>query len=74
MQTAEMPWYGEEAGFFGPGYLVAYEELLPPERTRQEIDFLEKTFALEPGARIFLSTCPAAMVAMRSSSRSEGMV
>jgi SAM-dependent methyltransferase len=73
MQTDKMPWYGEEAGFFGPGYLVAYEELLPAERTRQEIDFLEKTFALEPGARILDMPCGHGRHAVELAKRGYGV-
>jgi hypothetical protein len=67
MHTDTMPWYSEEAGFFGPDYLVAYEELLPVERTRQEVDFLEKLLALRPGAGSL--TCLVGMAVMRLNSR-----
>ena len=57
MQNSDTPWFGEEAGFFGPGYLVAYEDILPVERTQQEAAFLEKALALQPGAKILDMPC-----------------
>jgi len=39
---ATHPWYTEGGGFFGPGYLKEYADVITPERTRAEVDFLEK--------------------------------
>ncbi len=42
MSLRDTPWYTEEGGFFGPGYLLEYEKVLPQERTVKEVDFLLK--------------------------------
>ena len=54
---ASASWYTEEGGFFGPGYLREYADLLPPERTTAEIDFLEQVVPLERGAKILVLAC-----------------
>lgn len=43
------PWWSEKAGFFGPAYLREYEEILPPERTVTEVNFLVRTLGLTNG-------------------------
>jgi SAM-dependent methyltransferase len=53
----QVPWFSEEAGFFGPEYLVEYEETLPHERTIAEVDFVEKTLGLKPGISILDVPC-----------------
>jgi SAM-dependent methyltransferase len=53
----DTPWFSEEAGFFGPNYLVEYEETLPVERTLQEVEFLEKVLDLKPDMRILDMPC-----------------
>lgn len=55
--TSDAPWYSEEAGFFGPHYLEEYVDLLPTDRTRAEVDFLESILALPPGAPILDLCC-----------------
>ncbi len=55
-RSRKTPWYSEAAGFFGPGYLSEYGHL-SPERTRSEVDFIEKTLRLDPGARILDCPC-----------------
>ena len=55
--TDKQPWFSEEAGFFGPNYLVEYEETLPNERTIIEVDFVEKTLNLKPGTKILDVHC-----------------
>ena len=54
---ASVPWYTEEAGFFGPGYLREYADLTTPQRTAAEIDFLEHVLGLERGAAILDLAC-----------------
>lgn len=49
------PWYSEEAGFFGPGYLSEYAAMLT--ETSAEVDFLERVLGLVPGAKIFDCPC-----------------
>jgi SAM-dependent methyltransferase len=73
MHTDETPWYREEAGFFGPDYLVAYEELLPVKRTQQEVDFLKKILALRPGARILDMPCGHGRHAIELAKRGYGV-
>jgi SAM-dependent methyltransferase len=51
------PWFSEEAGFFGPGYLLEYAETLPAERTLQELAFLERVLALQAGTKILDMPC-----------------
>jgi 2-polyprenyl-3-methyl-5-hydroxy-6-metoxy-1,4-benzoquinol methylase len=51
------PWFSEEAGFFGPGYLLEYEETIPAERTLQEVAVLEKLLALQAGTKILDMPC-----------------
>ena len=55
-QTSRVPWYSEEAGFFGPGYLKEYADTLSQERTLKEVDFLEKI--LVPKKRMKILDCP----------------
>lgn len=57
MQTSQVPWYSEEAGFFGPNYLKEYGADLTHERTLAEIDFLEETLAIKKGAKILDCPC-----------------
>jgi SAM-dependent methyltransferase len=57
MQNNDTPWFSEEAGFFGPGYLLEYEETIPAERTLQEVAFLEKILALQAGTKILDMPC-----------------
>lgn len=56
-QTSQTPWYSEEAGFFGPGYLKEYGDNLTQERTLAEVDFLEKTLALKKSAKVLDCPC-----------------
>lgn len=56
-QTSQAPWYSEEAGFFGPGYLDEYRDMLTRERTLAEVDFLEKTLAFQQGLKILDCPC-----------------
>jgi SAM-dependent methyltransferase len=50
-------WYTEEGGFFGPGYLKEYTDLITPERTKTEVDFLENILPLERGVRMLDLAC-----------------
>lgn len=56
-QTSQTPWYSEEAGFFGPGYLKKHGDNLTQEKTLAEVDFLEKTLALKKGAKVLDCPC-----------------
>lgn len=56
-QTSQTPWYSEEYGFFGPGYLKEYETMLPQEKTLAEVDFLEKMLALQKSVKILDCPC-----------------
>jgi ubiquinone/menaquinone biosynthesis C-methylase UbiE len=51
------PWYAEEGGFFSSDYFEEYVEDLTPERTKIEVDFLEKELKLRKGAKIFDLAC-----------------
>jgi SAM-dependent methyltransferase len=51
------PWYSEEGGFFGPGYIKEYEDELTPERTCFEVNFLEKVLSIQKGAKILDCPC-----------------
>lgn len=50
----EQPWYKD---FFGRDYLETYQHVLTPERTVREVDFIQSTLALPPGARILDLCC-----------------
>lgn len=52
-----VPWYAEESGFFGPGYLREYEEILTNERTMEEVDFLVNLLRLKSGDKILDCPC-----------------
>jgi len=52
MSGEEVPWY---RSFFGQGYLDSYE--FAPERTLQEVDFVERVLALPKGSRILDLCC-----------------
>lgn len=56
-QMANPPWYSEEVGFFGPGYIREYSEILTPQITLAEIDFLEKVLKLNQGMKILDCPC-----------------
>ncbi len=55
-RKATRPWYAE-GGFFGPRYLEEYADILTPEQTRAQVDFLEKIVRLERGARVLDLAC-----------------
>jgi SAM-dependent methyltransferase len=48
------PWYQR---LFGPHYVQTYVDRLDPVRTRAEVDFLERTLGLRPGARVLDAAC-----------------
>jgi len=56
-RNSQNPWYSEEGGFFGPEYLEEYNDILTPEATFAEIDFLEKTLSPQKGAKILDCPC-----------------
>jgi cyclopropane fatty-acyl-phospholipid synthase-like methyltransferase len=51
------PWYTEKGGFFGSEYFEEYAEDLTPERTKTEVDFLEKELKLKKGTKILDLVC-----------------
>lgn len=55
--TNQIFWFSEEAGFYGPDYLVEYEEILPHERTIAEVDFIEKTLKLPINSHVLDVPC-----------------
>src|SRR3972149_9404880 len=57
VNNKDIPWYSEEAGLFGDVYLKTFGELITEERTQLEVNFLEKTLNLQPGAQIFDLCC-----------------
>jgi SAM-dependent methyltransferase len=50
----ETPWY---VRFFGPQYIATYADLLTPERTRAEVEFIERTLQLAPGEAVLDAAC-----------------
>jgi Methyltransferase domain len=56
-RTTPTSWYTEEGGFFGPGYLREYADLITPERTITEVDFLENILPLDRGVRMLDLAC-----------------
>lgn len=56
-RTEEVPWYSEEAGFFGAGYLQEYGSNLTVERIKTEVDFLEKVLGLKRNTNILDCPC-----------------
>lgn len=54
---SETPWYAEDGGLFGSEYLEEYEEILTPEKTLKDIEFLERELALTKGMRILDLAC-----------------
>lgn len=52
-----VPWYTEEGGFFGSEYFEEYADVLTPEKTKTEVDFLEKELKLKKGAKILDLAC-----------------
>ncbi len=57
MKNHQAPWFSEEAGFYGPDYLVEYDEILPHERTTIEVSSIEKILVLQPGFKVLDVPC-----------------
>ena len=55
--TKKQPWYSEEYSFFGEHYMKEYAHDLPPERTKSEVDFIEKVLKLKKRAKILDLGC-----------------
>jgi SAM-dependent methyltransferase len=53
-KRAESPWY---VRLFGARYVNTYLHRFEPERTRAEVDFLERVLELKPGARVLDAAC-----------------
>lgn len=57
MENHKIPWFSEEAGFYGPDYLVEYDEILPHERTVAEVSSIEKILELQSGFKVLDVPC-----------------
>lgn len=55
--TNQISWFSEEAGFFGPEYLMEYKEKLTHKRTMTEVDFVERTLNLNSKINILDVPC-----------------
>lgn len=55
MMKKNISWYDENGGFFNPGYLKERADVISPERTKIEVDFIEKL--LQPGMKVFDLAC-----------------
>ncbi len=56
-RAPQTPWYKEEAGFFGTGYLQEQEGNISQEITIKQVNFLEKALDLVKGVKIFDCPC-----------------
>tara|TARA_Y100000031_G_C8193371_1_gene372494 strand:- start:273 stop:1049 length:777 start_codon:yes stop_codon:yes gene_type:complete len=52
-----MPWYVKDGGFFGADYFEEYADILTLERTKAEVDFIEKELNLKKGVKILDLAC-----------------
>lgn len=50
-------WFEEDAGFYGPDYLIEYEEILHHAKTIHEVDFITTILNLCPEANILDVPC-----------------
>lgn len=66
MRLSRAPWYVE---FFGDDYLEAYRDVLTPERTKREVEFVQKALELEPGAHVLDLCCGEGRHALLLASR-----
>lgn len=55
--TKSEPWYSKKGGLFGAEYLTQYENILTPERTKKEVEFLIKTLKIKKGSKILDVPC-----------------
>jgi SAM-dependent methyltransferase len=53
----ETAWFSEEGGFFGANWLAQYEPSLSPEKSAEEVDFIERILSLKRGAKILDMPC-----------------
>ena len=53
----DVPWYSEEAGFFGEYYYKTYSDILTGERTQKEVKFIDEILKLPRGAKILDLCC-----------------
>lgn len=53
----KLPWYSKEDGLFSPSYVKDFEHITTNERTKLEIDFLEKVLKLKKGVKILDLAC-----------------
>jgi 2-polyprenyl-3-methyl-5-hydroxy-6-metoxy-1,4-benzoquinol methylase len=56
MSTLPIPWYEEEAGFFGAEYLKQFGSL-PSALTHSECDFVVRELHLKPGMAVLDLVC-----------------
>jgi SAM-dependent methyltransferase len=51
------PWFAEESGFYGPDYLLEYDEILSQARTTNEVNFVTKALGLQLGDSLLDVPC-----------------
>lgn len=51
------PWYAEDSGLWGETYLYEYQDILTPERTCADVDFLERELHLEKSMKVLDLCC-----------------
>src|SRR5262249_34388997 len=57
MAKRQPEWFSEQGGFFGPSYFAEHVQMLSPETTLNEVNFLKESLNLEQGARILDVAC-----------------
>jgi SAM-dependent methyltransferase len=68
MTSSSVPWYREEAGFFGQEYLKQYGSL-PSASTETEVDFMVRELDLRPQATVLDLACGHGRHAIELASR-----
>ena len=53
----EFPWYSLKGGLFSKNYLRQYKEMLTPQRTKEEVDCIEKVLKIKPSMEILDLCC-----------------
>lgn len=53
----KIPWYSKEAKLFGKDYLDEYSNVLKPEVTQQEVDFIDKILCFKKKSKILDLCC-----------------
>lgn len=57
MANKTIPWYMEEAGYFGADFLDMYASNITQDWTKRVVDFLEKSLCLKPGMKVLDLAC-----------------